>query len=477
MISAGEKLILIVDDLPDNLRVLSATLTKEGFQVRCAKSGTMALMAVQTTYPDLILLDINMPEMNGYEVCQKLKSNELTRHIPVIFLSALDDVFDKVKAFNVGGVDYITKPFQIEEVLIRIQHQLELQAAKAEIKEINQKLEQRVEERTAQLVKINQDLELEITERKLAEFRLQQVNETLEERVEARTLELQNALVQIKSTQAQVIQSEKMSSLGQLVAGVAHEINNPVGFIYGNINYLKQSTKDLLNLVALYQEIHGKNYPQIENLSEAINLEFLVEDMPKIINSIEVGTRRIRDIVLSLRNFSRMDQAEFKEVNLHDGIDSTLLILQHRLKANSEQPEIEIIRDYGNLPEIECSAGQLNQVFMNILVNAIDAIEENNINLNSIENKTNPHQITIRTKVIDHQWIQIAIVDNGHGIPEDVMNRIFDPFFTTKEVGKGTGMGMAISYQIITEKHHGKLECFSNIGQGTEFIIQLPIKQ
>jgi signal transduction histidine kinase len=268
-----------------------------------------------------------------------------------------------------------------------------------------------------------------------------------------------------------------MSSLGQLVAGVAHEINNPVGFIYGNINYLKQSTKDLLNLVALYQEIHGKNYPQIENLLEEINLEFLVEDMPKIINSIEVGTRRIRDIVLSLRNFSRMDEAEFKEVNLHDGIESTLLILQHRLKANSEQPEIEIIRDYGNLPPVECSAGQLNQVFMNILVNAIDAIEENNINLNLIENKTNSHQITIKTKVIDHQWIQIAIVDNGYGIPEDVINRIFDPFFTTKEVGKGTGMGMAISYQIITEKHHGKLECFSNIGQGTEFIIQLPIKQ
>ncbi|WP_254447098.1 response regulator [Dolichospermum sp. UHCC 0259] len=477
MISASEQIILVVDDLPDNLRVLSAVLTEQGFQVRCAKSGKIALMATQNSSIDLILLDINMPDMDGYEVCKRLKSNEFTRHIPVIFLSALDDVFDKVKAFNAGCVDYITKPFQIEEVLIRIQRQLELQAAKAKIEQINQQLEERVEERTAQLAKINQELELEITERKLAEFRLQQINETLEERVEVRTLELQNALQQIQLTQAQAIQSEKMSSLGQLVAGVAHEINNPVGFIYGNISYLKQSMDDLLSLVALYQEIHGNNHPKIESLSEGINLEFLVADIPKIINSIEVGSRRIRDIVLSLRNFSRMDEAEFKQVNVHDGIESTLLILQHRLKANSEQPEIEIIREYGDLPQVQCYAGQLNQVFMNILVNAIDAIEEKKTSLNLTESNSNLDQIIIRTKIIDEKWIQIAIADNGNGISVNVKNRIFDPFFTTKEIGKGTGMGMAISYQIITEKHHGKLECFSDIGKGTEFIIQIPIEQ
>jgi two-component system, NtrC family, sensor kinase len=310
-----------------------------------------------------------------------------------------------------------------------------------------------------------------------AEFRLKQANDTLEQRVEERTLELKDTLQELKATQAQVIQSEKMSSLGQLVAGVAHEINNPVNFIHGNINHLKDYSEDLLNLIALYQEIYGDNHPKIQNLAAEIDLNFLVEDMPKIINSMEIGTQRIRDIVLSLRNFSRMDESGCKEVNVHDGIESTLLILQHRIKANSEQPEIKIIRDYGNLPNIECYAGQLNQVFMNILVNAIDALEESNINLTFADIQATPNQITIMTKVIDKQWIEIKISDNGKGMSEDVKNRIFDPFFTTKAIGKGTGMGMAISYQIITEKHHGKLKCSSHIGEGTEFIIQIPSKQ
>ncbi|MEA5550023.1 MASE1 domain-containing protein [Anabaena cylindrica UHCC 0172] len=310
-----------------------------------------------------------------------------------------------------------------------------------------------------------------------AEFRLKQANETLEDRVEERTIELQNTLHELKLSQSQVIQSEKMSSLGQLVAGVAHEINNPVNFIHGNITHLKQYTEDLLKLIDIYQKIHGSDHPEIEDLEEEIELEFLLTDMPKIINSMEIGTERIRDIVLSLRNFSRIDEAEFKRVNIHDGIESTLLILQYRLKANSEQPEIQIIRDYGNLPEVECYAGQLNQVFMNILVNGIDAVGESNINRTFEEIKTNPNQIRIRTKVIDKQWIEIRISDNAQGMSEDIKNHIFDPFFTTKDIGKGTGMGMAISYQIITKKHHGKLECSSNIGKGTEFIIQIPSKQ
>ncbi|MBD2241835.1 sensor histidine kinase [Aulosira sp. FACHB-113] len=299
----------------------------------------------------------------------------------------------------------------------------------------------------------------------------------LEDRVEERTAELKTALTQLQLTQAQVIQGEKMSSLGQLVAGVAHEINNPVNFIHGNITHLNEYTRDLLRMIHLYQERHPEDDPEIQALAEEIDLEFLTEDMQKMLSSMKMGTDRIRSIVLSLRNFSRIDEAEFKAVNIHDGIESTLLILQHRLKDKPEHPAIAVIRDYGDLPLVECYPGQLNQVFMNILVNAIDALEEVNSKHTQEENQQNPSQITIRTSVSNTQWVEIAIADNGPGIPEQVKNRIFDPFFTTKAVGKGTGMGMAISYQIIKEKHSGKLECFSTFGQGTEMRIQIPIQQ
>lgn len=268
-----------------------------------------------------------------------------------------------------------------------------------------------------------------------------------------------------------------MSSLGQLVAGVAHEINNPVNFIHGNIAHLNEYTQDLLRMIYLYQQRHSSYDPEIQAFAEEIDLEFLIEDLQKMLSSMRMGTERIRNIVLSLRNFSRIDEAEFKAVDIHEGIESTLLILQHRLKAKSDRPAIEIIRDYGNLPQTECYAGQLNQVFMNILVNAMDALDEVNAQRTCEEIKENPAQITIRTLVSDSQWIEIAIADNGLGMPEQVQNRIFDPFFTTKPVGKGTGMGMAISYQIIVEKHGGKLDCFSTLDKGTEFIIQLPIRQ
>ncbi|MBH8576219.1 HAMP domain-containing protein [Nostocaceae cyanobacterium CENA369] len=299
----------------------------------------------------------------------------------------------------------------------------------------------------------------------------------LEDRVEERTAELKTTLSELQRTQAQVVQSEKMSSLGQLVAGVAHEINNPVNFIHGNINHLNEYTHDLLRIIYLYQQRHSSYDPEIQALAEEIDLEFLIEDLQKMLSSMKMGTERIRNIVLSLRNFSRMDEAEFKVVDIHEGIESTLLILQHRFKEKPTRPAIEIMRDYSNLPQIECYAGQLNQVFMNILVNAIDALDEMNSHHTSEQIKANFSQITIRTLVIDSQWVEIAIADNAMGMPEQVKNRIFDPFFTTKPVGKGTGMGMAISYQIIVEKHGGKLDCFSTLGEGTEFIIKLPIRQ
>ncbi|MDZ8069624.1 MAG: ATP-binding protein [Nostoc sp. DedQUE08] len=305
---------------------------------------------------------------------------------------------------------------------------------------------------------------------------LEKSKEELEERVEERTTELKNALGELQRTQSQVIQSEKMSSLGQLVAGVAHEINNPVNFIHGNLAHVQEYTQDLLALMQLYQQYNPYPAAEIQTVSEDIDLEFLQEDLPKMLSSMRVGTDRIRQIVLSLRNFSRIDEAEFKRVNVHEGIDSTLMILQHRLKGKPEQPEIEVIKNYGTVPLVECYAGQLNQVFMNILVNAIDALEENNTKLTYQEIKENPSQIKIRTSVVNSTWLEVAIADNGVGISQEFLQRIFDPFFTTKPVGKGTGMGMSISYQIITEKHGGKLECFSTPEKGTEFIIQIPLR-
>ncbi|MBD2505949.1 HAMP domain-containing protein [Nostoc muscorum FACHB-395] len=305
---------------------------------------------------------------------------------------------------------------------------------------------------------------------------LEKSKEKLEDRVEERTTELKNTLEELQRTQSQVIQSEKMSSLGQLVAGVAHEINNPVNFIHGNLVYVQEYTQDLLAFVQLYQQHDPNPAAEIQTVAEDIELEFLQEDLPKMLSSMKVGTDRIRQIVLSLRNFSRIDEAEFKSVDIHEGIDSTLMILQHRLKAKPEQPEIEVIKDYGTIPLVECYAGQLNQVFMNILVNAIDALEENNTKHTYKEIEENPSRIKIRTSVINSTWLEIAIADNGVGISKEFQQRIFDPFFTTKPIGKGTGMGMSISYQIITEKHGGKLECFSTPGKGTEFIIQIPLQ-
>ncbi|AKG24197.1 ATP-binding sensor histidine kinase [Calothrix sp. 336/3] len=310
-----------------------------------------------------------------------------------------------------------------------------------------------------------------------------QLYHKLEAKVAERTQELTQkatqlelTLQELQRTQTQLIQSEKMSSLGQLVAGIAHEINNPVNFIHGNLTHVKQYTEDLFNLVNLYQQSHF-NQTEIPELLNEIDLDFIQEDLPQTLKSMQVGTERIREIVLSLRNFSRMDEAEFKQVDIHAGIDSTLMILQHRLTEKAERPAIEIIKDYGKLPKIPCYAGQLNQVFMGILTNAIDAIEEKNAQHNLQGILENSQQIKIRTSVIDAKWIEIAIADNGIGMSDEIKQKIFNPFFTTKTVGKGTGMGMSITYQIITEKHGGKLECFSTPNQGTEFVIQIPISQ
>jgi predicted ATPase/signal transduction histidine kinase len=326
---------------------------------------------------------------------------------------------------------------------------------------------------------------------KTANEQLEDYNQTLEQKVEERTLELKQknsllreqaiqlelTLKELQATQTQLIQTEKMSSLGQMVAGIAHEINNPINFIYGNLTPASEYFHDLLGLLNLYQEQLPNATPEILNLAENIDLEFLIGDFPRLLDSMQVGADRIRQIVLSLRNFSRLDEAEMKAVDIHEGIDSTLLLLQNQLKAKPENLGIEIVKEYGNLPMVECYAGFLNQVFMNIIRNAIDAIEESWVNypIASISNKKS--QIRIGTSLINSNQVEIRIADNGAGMTEEVRQKVFDPFFTTKPVGSGTGLGLAISYQIVVEKHHGSLTCISEPGQGAEFVIEIPLNQ
>ncbi|NER94639.1 MAG: urea ABC transporter substrate-binding protein [Symploca sp. SIO1B1] len=289
----------------------------------------------------------------------------------------------------------------------------------------------------------------------------------------AHARQLQKALDELHSSQARLVQSEKMSTLGTLVAGVAHEINNPISFIYGNLHYAKEYIESLLKLVNLYQQNYSEPLPSIEAYAEAIDLDFLIEDLPKTLSSMQTGAERIRNLVLSLRNFSRLDRLQMEAVDIHEGIDSTLLILNNRLKGKSGNYIIEVIKEYGEIPLVECYPSQLNQVFMNIISNAIDTLEES-INKGKM---TEPPRIWIRTDISFPEKINICIADNGLGITEETKRQLFDPFFTTKPVGKGTGLGLSISYKIVVERHGGILRCESLPGEGSQFLIEIPLQQ
>lgn len=352
-----------------------------------------------------------------------------------------------------------------------------------EINSAKEQLEQRVQERTRELVTANRELEIEVAERQRVAEALQQSEALLR----AQTQKLEKALHKLRHAQAQVVQTEKMSSLGQLVAGVAHEINNPINFIYGNLIHAQSYTEDLLELVQVYQQHYSPPAASIQAVIEAIDLEFLQDDLPKLMNSMQVGAQRIHQIVQSLRNFSRLDEAEMKEVDIHEGINSTLMILQNRLKCPSLRSlgkgrnylNIEVFKEYGNLPLVECYPGELNQVFINILTNAIDALEEYFSQTKEDDNSSficSPW-IRIRTDVIENNWITISITNNGQTITEALASKLFDPFFTTKPVGKGTGLGLSISYQIVVKRHGGKLYCNSELEQGAEFVIEIPMRQ
>ncbi|MEH2421693.1 MAG: response regulator [Nostoc sp.] len=420
--------ILVVDDTPDNLRLLSAMLTAQGFEVRKALNGKMALTACQMVLPDVILLDINMPEMDGYQVCQLLKADKKTCEVPVIFISALDDVVDKVKAFDVGGVDYIAKPFHGAEVVLRIENQINLRLLQVKLQEKN--------------------------------FLLQQ------------------ALDNLKASQVQQIQNEKMVALGQLVAGLAHEINNPISFIYGNLQYAGQYMQDLVNMIEVYQQEYPKPTPKIQQIAKNIDLNFLIKDLQNLIGAMYRGSDRIREIVLALQHFSRHDEAEMKRVNIHEDIENTLVMLQHRLSQAVDHSAILVVKDYSNLPLVTCYPSELNQVFMHLLNNAIDAIEERVGNQSPTpDSQLFTPQIRIHTEVTDLNMVKIAIADNGSGIKESLRSRLFDPFFTTKSVGKGSGLGLSISYQIIVQKHRGQITYTSSVGKGAEFAIKIPIEQ
>lgn len=413
--------ILVVDDELELERLIKLRLRKniraKEFELVFAANGQDALEKLQSDPKiDMVVTDINMPDMDGLTLLSKLK--EIDQNIKAVVVSAYSDLKNIRAAMNLGAFDFLTKPIDFED--------------------------------------------LEITIKKTLDF-VKQTKATIN---------------QLQQIQTQLIQTEKMSTIGQLVASVAHEINNPVGFIASNIDFASEYIEDMIKLLHLYRQQFPDPGQEIESMLQAIELDYLVSDLPQVISSMKTGTERIVNLSQSLRNFSRGDTSHPITFNIHEGLDSTLLILKYRLKARKNCHFIEIIKEYSSLPLVDCYPGQLNQVFLNIIANAIDALDDLSEDSSWEDISTHPYTITIQTKAsADNDWVTIRIKDNGPGMSPEVRRQVFDYLFTTKPVGKGTGLGLAISRQIVEEKHGGKLTCISTLGQGTEFIIELPRKQ
>ena len=417
----GQADILIVDDVPDNIRFLSNFLVAQGYQVRKALNGQMALTAIKTLAPDLILLDIGLPDLSGYEICRQVKADPSTCSIPIIFLSAGNEATDKVKAFQLGASDYVTKPFYLEEVLVRIQTHLTIQALQKESKAQNQKLQQ--------------------------------------------------ALDELKIAQANLVQQEKMATLKKVVAGVCHEVNNPLSFIACNIKPAQSYISQLLSLIELYQQHCNSTDPNIQAFLEDIDLDFVSADLKNILQSMGKGTERIHTVVMALKIFTHLDESGKKSIDLHQSIDQVLALLQHRLVSKNDDPIIPVKKEYENLPAITCYADQINQVIFNLLDNAIDAIHEKLVQNNA--QQFHP-QISIYTHLTHPDSITICIRDNGIGISPTHQPYIFEPFFTTKSAGHGVGLGLATSRRIVEEMHGGSLQ-YTSSSEGTDFVIRFPL--
>ncbi len=412
------KILFVDDELPFEAlikRHFRKQIRAGELNVIFAGNGVEALKQLEAESPvDMVITDINMPEMDGLTLLDKINAFDPT--LKTVVLSAYGDMKNIRTAMNRGAFDFLNKPIDFK------------------------------------------DLEITI------------------ERAVSQVQQLRDNQQRLQAAQTQLIQSEKMSALGQLVAGVAHEINNPLGYITGNIEIAEEYLQELLELLQLYQHNFPEAGGELAAKLKEIDLESLVNDAPFLISSMREGTDRIYQLSTSLRTFSRSDINYKVPFNIHDGIDSTLLILKYRLKAKPNRPTIEIIKEYGDLPVVACYPGQLNQVFMNILANGIDALDELAEKMAQDEAEAPPSIITIRTEVAENGWVAIRIKDNGPGMPEHVKERIFDYLFTTKPVGTGTGLGLSISYQIVVEKHGGKLSCNSTPGEGAEFVIEIPIE-